>query len=203
MELNVRLNWSICTFISNIWIISTTPMERQLATQVHPNFFPCRSHLAGVIQLHAQKQQSVNNLQRNCTVCSATTILIGIKRNYLLTQRKRVCCIHVIICTKRSAGGMPLCYSNPLPECCRRSRSRPVTGSCRGPPGPRSDCWGCGTGAFSSSGYFGFSSSRQRMHSQGRNAQDPCMHACTHTHVCVFLLIFFLFLGGWGVGWVS
>lgn len=37
----------------------------------------------------------------------------------------------------------------PLPGWCRRSRSRPVIGSCREPPGPRSGCWGCETGAFS------------------------------------------------------
>lgn len=68
-----------------------------------------------------------------------------------------------------------------LPECCRRSRSRPVTGSCRGPPGPRSGCWGCETEAFSSFCWSCFSSSCQRIYRQ----QSRCSLHKRRTHAYI------------------
>lgn len=93
-------------------------------------------------------------------------------RTLLYYFRKYFNWIHVMFATN-TADNTWCRQGFRLPECCRRSRSRPVTGSCRWPPGPGSECWGCETGAFSSSCRFGFSSSCQRIHSASRR---------THTH---------------------
>lgn len=52
------------------WIISTTPMELQLLTQVHPNFFPCRSHLARVIRIMRTETAICQQLPNPSTTCS-------------------------------------------------------------------------------------------------------------------------------------
>lgn len=49
----------------------------------------------------------------------------------------RLCYMHGVVCgahTRRIGG----CFIAGLPGCCRRSRSRPVSGSCREAPGPGS-----------------------------------------------------------------
>lgn len=80
-----------------------------------------------------------------------------------------------------------------LPGCCRRSRSRPVTGSCRGPPGPRSGCWGCETGAFSSSCsvLFQLLMSSSGIHGQSTQTEEDSRRR-THTYMYAPFL-FFLF----------
>lgn len=78
-----------------------------------------------------------------------------------------------------------------LPECCRRSRSRPVTGSYRVSPGPRSGGWGCETGAFSSFCRFCFSPSCRRFHRQDQTRAEAHAHGwLTHTHASAYTLPF-------------
>lgn len=72
-----------------------------------------------------------------------------------------------------------------LPECCRRSRSHPVTGPCRESPGPRSGGWGCETGAFSSFCRFCFSPSWQRFHRQTRRTRTTHAHARVRVSIAI------------------
>lgn len=120
---NIRLNWFywlgqpiiLCASAPSPSSSGSSPhpWSSGFLTQVQPNFFPCRSHLACVVHM-THYMDGNNNLsaaaekRRDVFIWhSARVLLIRINWDYLLTHQKRVCCIHVIVC----AQDPRLCFS--------------------------------------------------------------------------------------------
>lgn len=143
--------------------------------------------------LHGWKQQSVSSavFSRH----PVGVLLIRINWDYLLTQQKRVCCVHVIVC----AQGMRLCFSTwMLQEISESSSNRIVQRT----SWSRERLLGLRNRSIFILVLIRFqllASADAQPGQKHAGSEQRRTHARTRAHVCVFLLG--PFFGGGMKGW--